>query len=298
MADTTIRNVTSSENQPFLKGFGTSVAFSGALTGGFGGLSALRCNRGIKNALNQTRLSNEVIDSFIEKSAKNSDIFTKNYAAAKNYEAYSGLVKSAKKAQNNVNIIIARNGKLTLWQRIKNPFKNSCDVIKDYKNKSQEALKAMNEATDSLKEGKEITSAKILSNSLGKNVGVLFKEELLNPMNLIYAAISTYSRIKTEAVPVFKEKGTMAGIKQVFVSAGKSAADIFSNAGFSAIFRIIGSSVGAIISPIGFKRTASAIGGTIGDIFGTFLSNKIITKIFKEDKIEAKIQQKNIEINA
>ena len=278
MSDAAVQKI-SSEKQSFLKEFGANVALSGVITGGFGGISAIKTNRGIKKAIEQTQLSNDVINKFIEKAAKDKDVFTRNYAAAQNYETYSNLVKSAKKAKRTVDKIAAKNGKLSLWQRIKNLGKSSEEIIGNYKLKSDEAQKALKNAQKTLQEGKEITSKKILSSSLKQNAGALFKEELLNPLNLIYAVTTVFSRIQSEAIPVFREKGTIAGIKQAFITTGKVAADIISNAGFSAVFRIIGSTAGKFLGPVG-----SAIGGTLGDIFGTFLSNKIIVKIFNEDK--------------
>ena len=272
------------KNEPLLKGFGTSLGFGAVMSGGFGSVSSIKTNKGLKGAFNQTKLSNNAINEFLKKNP-NADIFTRNYAAAKNYEEYSRLVKSAKKAQKTLEA--ARNGKFSLWQRIKNLGKNSDDIIKSYKSTNDTAQQALKTAQKALKEGKEITSAKILSQGLKANTKVLFKEELLNPINLLYAVTSTYSRIKEEAIPVFKEKGKIAGVKQVFISTGKSIADIVSNAGFSAVFRIIGSTVGKIFGPVG-----SAVGGFVGDLFGTFLSNKVICKIFKEDKkIEQNIQE-------
>ena len=71
---------------------------------------------------------NKVIKEFLKKNPK-ADVFTRNYAAAKNYEEYSKLVKSAKKAQNTLDA--AKKGKFSLWQRIKNLGKNSSDIVKD-----------------------------------------------------------------------------------------------------------------------------------------------------------------------
>ena len=273
-----VKNVSTQE--PLLKGFGTSLGFSAVITGGFGSLSAAKNCRGIRNAIKQTRLSNEAINGFLEKSAKNTDIFTRNYAAAKNYEAYSSLVKAKNSAQKVVDKIAKNNGKVSLWQRITNLGKSPEDIVKKSKTNLEQASDALESAQTALKSGKEIAKTKVLSNSLAKNTGALFKEELLNPLNLIYAVTSTFSRIKSEAVPVFKEQGVKAGIKQTFASIGKSIADIVSNAGFSAVFRIIGSTAGKIFGPVG-----SVVGGTIGDIFGTFLSNKFIVKIFGEDNM-------------
>lgn len=272
------------KNEPLLKGFGTSLGFGAVMSGGFGSVSSIKTNKGLKGAFNQTRLSNYAINEFLKKNP-NTDIFTKNYAAAKNYEEYSRLVKSAKKAQKTLEA--AQNGKFSLWQKIKNLGKNPNDVLKSYESTNKTAQEALKTAQKSLKEGKEIASTKILSQGLKANTKALFTEELLAPINLLYAVISTYSRIKEEAIPVFKEKGKAEGIKQVFISTGKSIADIVSNAGFSAVFRIIGSTVGKIFGPVG-----SAVGGFVGDLFGTFLSSKMICKIFKENnKPEQNIQE-------
>ena len=264
------------KNEPLLKGFGTSLGFGAVMSGGFGSVSSIKTNKGLKGAFNQTKLSNDAINEFLKKNP-NADIFTRNYAAAKNYEEYSRLVKSAKKAQKTLEA--AQNGKFSLWQRIKNLGKNSDDIIKSYKSTSEAAQEALKTAQKALKEGKEITKVKILSQGLKANTKALFTQELLEPVNLLYAVTSIYSRIKEEAIPVFKEQGKVAGIKQLFISTGKSIADVVSNAGFSAVFRMIGSTAGKFFGPVG-----SALGGFIGDLFGTFLSNKIICKIFKDDE--------------
>lgn len=293
MGDSTVNNVS---NEPFLKGFGASMGISAVLTGGFGGMSALRNAKYIKNAKINAELPNKVVNAFLKNNKTSSDIFTTSYSAAKNCEAYSGYLKAFRKTNIAVEKL-SKNGAPTFWQKITNIGKsetrsiwqqigdvfssrNNAEIAQNIRTRGEKAKQALQQAEAQLKAGEEIAATKVLSNSLGKNLTSLFKEELLNPINLIYAAISTFSRIKNEAVPVFKEQGIAAGIKQTFISIGKSVADVFANAGFSAGFRIIGSTIGKFFGPIG-----SVIGGTIGDVFGTFLSSKLIMRLFGEDKI-------------
>lgn len=277
MNEVTVNNANKVNKEGLFSGFGSSMGVSAVMTGGFGSLSAVKRYKGVKNAIAKTKLSNDVINEFLKNSNSNADSFTKAYAAAKNYETYNSAIKASQKAAKALNKV--KNGKVSILQRIMNIGKSPEEIIAKIEEKSKKANKVVDEFTTKLKSGEEIAGNKVLSQSLGKNVKGIFKEELLNPINLLYAGVSTFSRIKEEAIPVFKEKGFVEGIKQTGITIAKSAADIFSNAGFSAVFRTIGSRVGIIAGPVG-----AAVGGLVGDIFGTFLSNKFITKIFGENK--------------
>jgi len=286
---------------------GVSLGMSAAMTRGFGSLSSIRRNRGIKNAINQTRLNNDVVKTFLEKAAPDRDGFTRSLAAAKNYEIYSKQVATEQQLIKKLEKLQKR-GKPSILQRLLNPGKSSDEIAQNLINKkvSSAEIKAKlagkntQEVLSALKDKKVISGAvksklesgtdladvltelkdnKVVQKGLKRNAGSLFKEELLNPLNLIFTGLSALGRIKDEALPAFKNEGFVAGVKKTLKVTAKTVADVVSNAGFSAAFRTLGSRVGMVFGPVG-----AAAGGLIGDIVGSFVSNKIIVKAFGEDK--------------
>ncbi len=285
------------QNDKFFSDLVGSMGTSAVITGGFGSVAAIKSARAAKKVL-KTQSASEIIKEFIKKNNANADSFTKSIAMAKNYEKYRDALKSASKAQKALNKM--KNGKPTIFQRLLNIGKSSDNIVKKYTARNAEASKVLNDFTAKLKNGEEILGTKVvgrkevslnvLDKSLSQNLKGQFKDVMFNPMNLLYAASTIFMRIKDEAIPVFKEKGTAEGIKQVGISTAKSLADVTSNLGFSLLFRTLGTRIGALITPV--APAAASIGGLIGDMFGTFVSNKIITKAFGEDKPKANITEK------
>lgn len=257
---------------------GGSLAMSGVMTGGFGSLSAIKRGKGIKGAIEATRLNNETVNKFLKNVSADADSFTKSYAVAKNYEALTSAQKSAQKAKKAIDKINNNGGSATLWQRIKNLGKSSEEITAKYAENAKDASENLRKITQGLDAGVDVSG--VMAKSLKQNAGSLFKEELLNPLNLLITGMSAVGRIKDEALPAFKNEGFVAGVKKTVTVAAKTVADVFSNAGFSAAFRIAGSRIGMFFGPAG-----AAVGGLVGDIIGSFFSNKLIVKLFGEDKI-------------
>lgn len=265
---------------------GMSLGMSAVMTGGFGSLSALRRNGfSPKKALQQAKLDGKTIEEFLKNSNIQADGFTKSYVAAKNYEslvsARKNLAKytkkSAKKSHVFSTLIEKIKHPLTPWETLKGNVDNKIATrLKDAK----EALEGSDSLITKLEKGVDISDLKdAKSLTFKKNAGNLFKEEIKNPLNLLFVAMSAYDRFKNEALPAFKNEGFVAGMKKTGKVIAKTAADTVSNAGFSAVFRLVGSRIGMVFGPMG-----ASVGGLLGDIIGSFASNKLIVKIFGEDK--------------
>lgn len=256
--------------QSIFKGMGTSLGISALMSGGFGAASSIKRNKGLIGAIKATNGFNGTVNSFLKNNTLKKDIFTTNYAAARNYEAISSAGKEAIKAAKKLDKF-TKKGKLTLWQKFRGVTE---ETLKSNNLKAQENLA---DVTRKLEAGQDVSG--VLSRTMGQNAGALFKQELLNPFNILFVAFSGFTRIKNEVLPTFKNEGKIAGIKKTVEVTFKTLADTISNASFSVVGRILGSTIGSIAGPIG-----RAVGGTLGDIIGSFFSNKFITKVFKEDK--------------
>ena len=261
-----VNNVnTVTQKSSLLKDTVSGLGVNAVMTGGFGGVSCVKRNGGFSKAIESVKANNKVLENFASKLDPDMDVFTKNHVIAKNYEEYTKAVKDLQKLKKLEDKQAA--GKFDL-------FNKRAKAIEKLKNDES----ALSDTVKNIENG--TTAAKYKGVSLKSDVKGLFKEELLNPANVLIVGIGIISRVTSEVVPAFKEQGFKAGIKKLGSCIAKTAVDTVSNAGFSAVFRVLGSTALSFLGPVG-----RALGGTLGDMVGSIISSKIITKVFKEDKI-------------
>ena len=253
------------QKSSLLKDTVSGLGVNAVMTGGFGGVSCVKRNGGFSKAIESVKANNKVLENFASKLDPDMDVFTKNHVIAKNYEEYTKAASQLQKLKK----LEAKQaaGKFDL-------FNKRAKAIEKLKNDEQ----ALNDTVKNIENG--TTAAKYKGVSLKSDVKGLFKEELLNPMNILFVGIGIVSRATSEVIPTFKEQGFKAGMKKLGSCIAKTAVDTVSNAGFSAVFRVLGSTALSFLGPVG-----RALGGTLGDMVGSIISSKIITKVFKEDKI-------------
>lgn len=247
-----------------LKDTASGLGMNAVVTGGFGGVSCVKRNGGFKNAIESVKSSNAALEAFAKKLDPEMDVFTKNHVIAKNYEEYTKAASQLQKLKKLEDKQAA--GKFDL-------FNKRAKAIEKLKNDES----ALSDTVKNIENGS--AAAKYKGINLKSDVKGLFKEELLNPANVLIVGIGILSRVTSEVVPAFKEQGFKAGIKKLGSCIAKTAVDTVSNAGFSAVFRVLGSTALSFLGPVG-----RALGGTLGDMVGSIISSKIITKVFKEDK--------------
>lgn len=319
-------SVNQAQKSSLAKELGTSVALSGAFTGGFGALSSVK-NHGIKGSIGAIKANNKAVNSYLEKNSY--DVFTKSIKASENYSEYTGLAKKAAKLEK-INKKAA-DGKLSIWQNIKKLFvsdkneymkgiqktandaaENAVSKLNDAKAKLSSGQGLVQAASGDLTEnaGKQAGKLQKVFNSAKKNIPVLekasqytnknqflsntknlFKKELTNKTVLFFTALMALPRIQEEIIPAFKNEGIISGIKTTCKVVARTGVDFISNAGFSAVGRALGSFIGFTI---GFGPAGAAVGGQIGDVVGSFFSMKFISKFFdkkKEDNSSQTIAQ-------
>lgn len=261
---------------------GTSVAFSGVLTGGFGSFSSIKRNGGISKAIQATKANNELLKKFAEEN-KNCDVFTRSLRTSSNYGEYVSLLKKQAKLEKLAKK--AEKGKLSIWQNVKNIFKKDKVTTNAIIENKEVALAELKNKKSLLESGKDIAkeAEKYAANKgFASDAKTLFKSELKNPFVVGITLLSALPRIKEEIIPAFKNEGFISGIKTTFKVAARTGADLVSNAGFSAVGRILGTVAGTVFGPAG-----CAIGGTIGDIVGSFFSMKLVDKLFGKEEVKA-----------
>lgn len=253
------------QKSSLLKDTASGLGMNAIITGGFGGVSCVKRNGGFNKAIESVKANNKVLENFASKLDPDMDVFTKNHVIAKNYEEYTKAASQLQKLKK----LEAKQaaGKFDL-------FNKRAKAIEKLKNDKS----ALNDTVENIKNGN--AAAKYKGVSLKSDVKGLFKEELLNPANVLIVGIGIISRATSEVIPAFKEQGFKAGMKKLGSCIAKTAVDTVSNAGFSAVFRVLGSTALSFLGPVG-----RALGGTLGDMVGSIISSKIITKVFKEDKI-------------
>ncbi len=261
------------------------------VTTGAGAIGAIKRNHGIKNALEACRKADfKKIQGILE-----GDCFTKAGALAENYEKYRSLAKNASKLTGKV-----AKGKISIIDKFFNLFRSqdkkvTIDVIKK---KSEDAIKALDGATDALKSGKLLVE-EAAERGLKNNAKKFFKNEVKNPIVIIMTAIEAIPEITGKIIPTFKEKGFLAGLKQTGKSLLKIGSNFVSYAAGSALGRVVGSAIGTIICP----GAGSAIGAKIGDMIGSmFIGSKVtkvVNKVVGDDssKASATITQAQIDNN-
>lgn len=268
-------------NPNLLKEMGSSVAFSGAITG-FGGLtSAVRYRSPIK-ALKATDVKDfKKLQATLKSQGK--DVFTRGVELSQNYDVYKAAAKKAQKLQNAV-----KKGDISLMQKFKNLFRKEKLDFSTVQKQAAEASADLAKKKALIASGQDIIEdgAKLMGKSGFGTAKNLFKSELKNKFVLGITVLGALPRIKEEIIPAFKEKGLIGGIKATGKVLARTATDFVSNAGFSAIGRAFGTAVGSIF----FPGVGSAVGGMFGDVIGSFFSMKLTEKIFdknKKDKISA-----------
>lgn len=256
---------TAPQKSSLLKDTASGLGMNAIITGGFGGVSCVKRNGGFSKAIESVKANNKVLENFASKLDPDMDVFTKNHVIAKNYEEYTKAASQLQKLKK----LEAKQaaGKFDL-------FNKRAKAIQKLKNDKS----ALDDTVENIKNGN--AAAKYKGVSLKSDVKGLFKEELLNPANVLIVGIGIISRATSEVIPAFKEQGFKAGMKKLGSCIAKTAVDTVSNAGFSAVFRVLGSTALSFLGPVG-----RALGGTLGDMVGSIISSKIITKVFKEDKI-------------
>ena len=273
---------------------GTSVMFGGLLTGGFGARGAISSHNGIKRAIEATKNNNQVLRTYADKIKDSGDSFANSLKIANNYDVYTSLAKKKAKLVKKL-AKIEKKGKLPLFTRITNYFKKDENkVTKEIlQTRYKDAQSALKKAKTQLENGENIfettkttffthkTKKTALghladANSLKTSSKALFKSELKDPLGIFSAVYETGTRFMSDALPAFKNEGFSAGIKETGKAIAAGGATLVSDAGFSVLFRTIGASIGTIIAP----GVGSAIGSTLGNILGSFVSCKLIQKIF------------------
>ena len=259
----------------------SSLAFPTAITG-FGALSSIKRNKGIKNAIQATRSAEfRTFNTALKKGGI--DIFTRGAICVEKYEKYKELAKKASK------------GKLTLGQKFLNLFKKEGNKLTEEAVKSS-ADAAKNSANGFIgglaNEAKTITETAAKS-GFKSNVKNLFKKEAKSKMTWVFTAIEAIPEIKDKIIPAFKNEGFGAGMKQVGKSTLKLGSSFLSFTLGGSLGRVIGSAIGTAICP----GVGSTIGAAIGSMFGMGVTGKVADKAVqkitgeKEEVPQAEVQE-------
>lgn len=240
---------------------GSYLAFPLAMTG-FGALSSIKRNKGVKNAIEALEVEKfRKLNIALKNEGK--DVFTKGLISAENYEAYKGMAKAASKT------------KLTLGQKFMNLFRKegskvTADMVEANAAKAAEKL---DNAKKALASGKQITETAVKS-GLKSNVKNLFVKEATSKVTWLFTAIEAIPEIKDKIIPAFKDEGFGAGMKQVGKSALKLGSSFLSFTLGGSLGRVIGGAIGSLICP----GAGSAIGAAIGSMLGMGVTGKVADK--------------------
>lgn len=257
---------------------GTSIAFSGIMSGGFGSITAVKNHK--KDVFKVTKANSQVLKAYADKIAPTHDTFTKNLKVSYNYQDYTRLAKQTAKANRKLEKL--KNAtQLPFFEKIKNLFRkkeNKLD-LDGYKTKLRNIGKTFDEAQDKLKAGKSISN-EVLShldnvNDIKKATKGLFKSELKDPFGLFFAGTEMVSRFTTQALPAFKNEGFIAGLKETGKAIAAGGMTLVADAGLSVVFRSLGATVGGFLGPLG-----ASIGSMVGNAIGGMVSNTLVQKIF------------------
>ncbi len=267
-----------SQQNSILSNATSAIASSAVMSGGFGSLSAVK-RYGVKGAIKKAQLNSETIKEFLKKNNEG-DVFTRGYVTARNYEELASAGKRLAKFEK----ITSKKSGVTFFQKIKQIF-----TKKDYKainlEKFNDAKKAADTIEIQLKNGVDV--AKVASKGTAKSLKGLFKSELKDPFGIFFAGTEFVERFTTQALPAFKEKGVVEGLKETGKALAAGVATWAADAGLSVAFRTAGAAVGSFLGPIG-----AHVGSIIGNAVGGMLSWSLVEKIFpKNDKQEEEENQ-------
>jgi len=272
---------------------GGAFTSSAIMTGGFGGITALKNHR--KDVFKATKANNELLKAYADKIAPTHDTFTKNLKVAYNYQDYTRLAKQTAKANRKLEKL--KNAtELPFFEKIKNFFRkkeNKLD-LNGYKAKLKNVGTTFADAQDKLKAGKSISN-EVLShlddvNDIKKATKGLFKSELKDPLGILCAVGETVSRFTSQAIPAFKNEGVVAGLKETGKALLAGGATFVTDIGLSVVFRTIGATIGGFLGPLG-----ASIGSIVGNAVGGMMSNTLVQKIFPAKGQTDELAQDNIQ---
>ena len=280
---------------------GTSVAFSGIMTGGFGSITAVRNHGGIRKAFSATRENNKLLKEYAKALGPETDVFTRNIKTAYNYQDYTRLAKQRAKLERKA-------AKLPLSDRIKNIFKGDNKVTTDtYRAKLDEFnATQFDPAVAKLKKGESI-SDEVLRTSrtkiekqiarldetgklpLGEKIKNIFRKNKVDAQSYKAKLNNKVQKLSaTDGLEAAKtiRKSTKGLLKselkdpmciffaatETFSRISAEAIPAFKNegvvAGLKATGKALAAGVATWITDAGFSVVFRTVGATVGSVFG------------------------------
>lgn len=286
---------------------GTSLAFSGVMTGGFGSVTALRSHG--RSVIQATKDNNKLLREYGKALGAETDVFTRSIKTAYNYQDFTRLAKQKAKLERKINL-----KKLPLGERIKNLFRANDKKVKlaDYKRGFQQQLDDFvsdsgeyGSAVKKLKNGESISSEVLRSSrtKIDKKIAKLdstgklplsqkikdlftgkkttvaeYKTKLTTKANALSAddALEAAKTFKQSTKGLLKSElkdpmGIFFAATEVATRFAQEAIPAFKNEGFGAGLKATGKALAAGIATWATDAGLSVVFRTIGATVGGFL---------------------------